>query len=375
MLRTRKKSLAASAALLAAGATLGLAGTAHAATTPLQVTLSADGGGTAAFNANGDPVLTLGPTGSYAQMAVKLKSTGRAEPTSPPSFTTDKYQAGSPRWVVELVDGYYLFGYPSQLGGGAKSDFTGTQWQVSGPSTTSCDGKYVSYATALSCADPGTASHVSHAFIVEDTGQLASTADTLRDVQYAGMTLGSGGIVSLTSPDNLAATESQAIAPVTVKATTNTTDQTLTYTATNLPTGLSIDKASGVISGTPTGTGGFSSTVTATNAYGEHDSAAFTYTVNQPTQTVVLSDGHVIPGTLLPNRAAVAWKATPAAPGGYRVVINGPYFHMRANVVPVTQAYYEGLASGHTYTVYVTPLAANGQPDGATGHVSFVTPR
>jgi hypothetical protein len=74
--RVRKYFLApgASLAVLFGAMAIAGAGAANAATPPLSVTLSADGNGTAVFNASGDPVLTVGSTGTYAQMAVNLSA-------------------------------------------------------------------------------------------------------------------------------------------------------------------------------------------------------------------------------------------------------------------------------------------------------------
>jgi hypothetical protein len=85
---------------------------------------------------------------------------------------------------------------------------------------------------------------------------------------------------------------------------------------------------------------------------------------------VILSGGHVV--SVNNNRAEVAWTATPAA-AAYKVVINGPNFNMRTNVITATTAYYSGLVAGHSYAVYITPLDATGHAVGSTGHVDFVT--
>ena len=64
-----------------------------------------------------------------------------------------------------------------------------------------------------------------------------------------------------------------------VHASDSASGQTLTYTATGLPAGLSIS-SSGLISGTPTTAGSGSITVTATDTTGAHGSATFNWTVS-----------------------------------------------------------------------------------------------
>jgi hypothetical protein len=90
-------------------------------------------------------------------------------------------------------------------------------------------------------------------------------------------------------------------------------------------------------------------------------------------QAPVLSNGHVVPGSLLPTRADVEWDST-VTPGTWKVTINGPGFDNTSNTVPVEQADYTGLQSGHTYTVTVQQLDSSGNPWGNPGVIDLVTP-
>ena len=65
-----------------------------------------------------------------------------------------------------------------------------------------------------------------------------------------------------------------------MQASDLTAGQTLTYSATGLPAGLSISVSTGLISGTPTTAGTGSATVTAKDTTGATGSATFSWTVN-----------------------------------------------------------------------------------------------
>jgi type II secretory pathway pseudopilin PulG len=103
----------------------------------------------------------------------------------------------------------------------------------------------------------------------------------------------------------------------------------LTWTASSLPTGLSIDTTSGTITGTPTATGTFSPTVNVTDAYGVADSASFSWVikalpamtapgaVSSPsgvafTKTFVVSNGTT---PYVWTAAAGGWGSTGLPPG------------------------------------------------------------
>ena len=74
------------------------------------------------------------------------------------------------------------------------------------------------------------------------------------------------------------------------------------------------------------------------------------------------------------TRLTFSWNPTPNAKS-YRVTLTGPGpENGRTNVVPVPQAVYSGLESGHTYSVKVVPLNAAGIA-GPAGTIVGVTGR
>ncbi|MGH6655473.1 MAG: discoidin domain-containing protein, partial [Actinocrinis sp.] len=90
---------------------------------------------------------------------------------------------------------------------------------------------------------------------------------------------GTGNTVTVGSPGNQTSTVGTA-ASVQVSASDSAGGQTLTYSATGLPAGLSVNASSGLISGTPTAAGTSNVTVKATDGTGASGTASFTWTVN-----------------------------------------------------------------------------------------------
>ncbi|HEY2674196.1 MAG TPA: discoidin domain-containing protein [Rugosimonospora sp.] len=90
---------------------------------------------------------------------------------------------------------------------------------------------------------------------------------------------GGGNTVTVTGPGNQNSTVGTA-ASVQIHATDSASGQALTYSATGLPAGLSINATSGLISGTPTAAGTSNVTVTARDGTGATGSTAFTWTVS-----------------------------------------------------------------------------------------------
>ncbi|GLY84008.1 putative Ig domain-containing protein [Actinoallomurus iriomotensis] len=88
-----------------------------------------------------------------------------------------------------------------------------------------------------------------------------------------------GNTVTVTNPGNQTSTVGTAVS-LQIQASDSASGQTLTYSASGLPAGLSINASTGVISGTPTTASTSTVTVTAQDTTGASGSASFTWTVN-----------------------------------------------------------------------------------------------
>ena len=123
------------------------------------------------------------------------------------------------------------------------------------------------------------------------SAQLELETCTDSAAQIWNLPTGSGtgtNTVTVGNPGNQTSTVGTA-ASVQVGATDSASGQTLTYSASGLPAGLSINSSTGLISGTPTTAGTSSVTVTAKDTTGASGTASFSWTVN--------SGGGTGPGT------------------------------------------------------------------------------
>lgn len=114
------------------------------------------------------------------------------------------------------------------------------------------------------------------------TPTSSTTSGATLNVAYvaAYQTTGGGGnTVTVTSPGNQTGTAGTA-ASLQINASDSASGQTLAYSASGLPAGLSINSSTGLISGTPTTAGTSNVTVTATDTTGASGSASFTWTVS-----------------------------------------------------------------------------------------------
>jgi Putative Ig domain len=99
------------------------------------------------------------------------------------------------------------------------------------------------------------------------------------EASHAIVTNGGGGnTLTVTNPGSRTGTVGTATS-LQINATDSASGQTLTYSATGLPSGLSISSSTGLISGTPTTAGTYSVTATATDTTSAFGSASFTWTI------------------------------------------------------------------------------------------------
>ena len=163
---------------------------------------------------------------------------------------------------------------------------------------------------------------------------------------------GTGGSVSVGNPGNQTGTVGTA-ASLTLSASGGTAPYT--WTASGLPTGLSISSG-GVISGTPSASGSFSVTVTATDSTSLTGSASFTWTINP-------AGGGSCSGNVLGNpgfeSGNTVWSASSGVIGeyaGYENPHSGNW-----------DAWMDGYGTTHTDTVQQTVTI----PSGCHGTLTF----
>jgi hypothetical protein len=120
---------------------------------------------------------------------------------------------------------------------------------------------------------------------------------------------------AITSASTAAATEGQ---PFSYTITSNQAGTT--FSTSPLPAGLSFDRVN-TISGTPTVTGSFPITLTATNSTGQSSTATLTLTVNAPTPvitsatTAMATEGQTFSYTITSNQAGTTFSTSPLPTG------------------------------------------------------------
>ncbi|GAA2134267.1 hypothetical protein GCM10009760_11360 [Kitasatospora kazusensis] len=186
------------------------------------------------------------------------------------------------------------------------------------------------------------------------TGWGTPVADSLATALLNSGGTQTGNTVTVTAPANQTGVTGTAVS-LQVKGSDSATGQTLSYSATGLPAGLSIS-STGLISGTPTTAASGTVTVTATDTTGATGSASFTWTVT------AASTG-CTPAQLLGNAGFETGTAAPwTTSSGVVDNSSGEAAHSGS-----WKAWLNGYGSAHTDTVSQTVSI----PAGCKASLSF----
>jgi hypothetical protein len=225
---------------------------------------------------------TNGTANSYRSDGVDLEDTADTENTTAAGGPYDLGWTATGQWFHYTVDvataGTYTAAFRLASPGGvtdalhiANSSGTNLTGSVAAPET----GGYQDWTTV-------------DASITLPAGEQTLTVDqdnagwNIHFITFTAVTT-TGNTVTVTNPGSQTGTVGTAVS-LQVSATDSASGQTLTYSATGLPAGLSIS-STGLISGTPTTAATSDVTVTATDTTGASGSASFTWTINSSSGT------------------------------------------------------------------------------------------
>jgi len=141
---------------------------------------SDDGASAHWSNGKGSAIdLTLGSdsASTYAVVVFHHLPASAVGTTTEPTFSTDNYASGSPRFFVTLSDGNTLWGYPSNAGLGS----SGSQlsWAINNGNT------YLSWSDVQASAEAGAT--VTGADIIADGDQAPGTTDSITGLSFDGI--------------------------------------------------------------------------------------------------------------------------------------------------------------------------------------------
>ena len=172
--------------------------------------------------------------------------------------------------------------------------------------------------------------------------------------------------VSVTAPANQTDVSGSSIAPLPVSATDSSSTATLAYTDSGtLPPGLSINSSSGVISGTPTTSGVYSVTITATDSASYSGQANFTWTITNTVTVTPQANQSGVTGTPV----TLTNSATTSGSGGGATITSWSATGLPANVSINTST---GTISGNPTTAGTSTVVVTATDSaGFTGSTSF----
>jgi hypothetical protein len=197
-------------------------------------------------------------------------------------------------------------------------------------------GLSINSSTGLISGTPTTAANYNVTVTATDTTGAKGSASFTWDISAA-----TGNTVTVTNPGNQTGTVGTGVS-LQIQATDSQSGQTLTYSATGLPAGLSINSSTGLITGTPTTANTYSVTVTATDTTGAKGSATFTWTINPSSSCStqqLIQNGGFQSGALSPWTASAGVLAD-TAEGAPSYPTSDPYL-----------AWLDGYGGAHTDTL------------------------
>lgn len=174
--QVRSKALPALA--IVAVAALTLVGGASASPSPnLSFGSSQDGASAGWSSGKGSAILlTLGSdsASTYAEITLHHVDGVAVDMLGEPTFTTDSYSAGSPRYYITLSDGKSLWGYPPNSG----LNGSGFAWAIDNGNS------YLSW-TDIQQSPEGSAT-VTGAYVIADGDQAPGVTDRITELSFDG---------------------------------------------------------------------------------------------------------------------------------------------------------------------------------------------
>jgi Putative Ig domain/PLD-like domain len=244
----------------------------------------------------GDISGTASTAGTYT---VTVKGTDSTGPSGSATYTWD---VGSTSNTVTVTNP------------GSQTGTVGTKASLQISATDSASGQTLTYSatglpaglsintsTGLITGTPTTAADYSVTVTATDTTGAHGSATFSWDISAA-----TGNTVTVANPGSQTGTVGTGVS-LQISATDSAPGQTLTYSATGLPAGLSINTSTGLITGTPTTAADYNVTVTATDTTGANGSASFTWDISAAsgcTSQQLIQNGGFATGSLTPWTAS-----------------------------------------------------------------------